>query len=239
MSELAEQGVTPPPLPSLPSRIVAVFMSPASLFDKLKERPVWLVPFLVSVALGTGIQLIVPAEMRMEVVEQQLAASGNEVTQEQIDTAMSFSDPTGVFQIVIRVVFGLGMYAFLALVLFATFSLIMRGTGSFKQLFSALCHAGYVPLAGALLSSILISQTGNPAAEINMGLLTPEGASGFSAAFLNGIDPFAVWGCVTMGVAVSRIYEGRSVAAGAGLLIFVYFTVVAAGAALGTAFGAG
>ena len=219
-------------IPSLPARIVQVFVSPAKLFDALRHRPAWMGAVLGLIGLSLALQfltpVIVPEEVRRTMFETQFVAAGPDpaIAEQQIEFWLQWSP----------VVFGAGAVfvtpialSLVAGLLLLAFNVFLGGEGTFRQLFSAGAHAFYINLAGGLVVIVLmVLGSENPV--LTPGLFLPE-MGGFVGRFVNGINIFAVWTCVVLGVAVSRIYPGRSVVAGTTYLLVLYFLMISLGAA--------
>ncbi len=233
--ESSEASVEEHSIPSLPVRIVQVFVSPATLFDALRHRPAWLGAALGLVGLGISLQfltpVIVPDEILRRTAEDRIEAfmpAGTDpaVLEEQVDAAVS----PGIGIIAGTIIATPIFLSLIAGLLLIAFNVIMGGEASFKQLFSAAAHAMYIGTAGGIVSIGLMA-IGAEITTLTPGLLLPE-MEGFIGSFLNGINIFSVWTCGVLGVAVSRFYPGRSVAAGTTYLLVLYLIFVAVIAAL-------
>lgn len=221
-----EQGI-----PSLPVRIVQVFVSPAKLFDALRHRPAWIGAVVGLIGLSIALQfltpVIVPEEILRRAAEARIAdfiPAGTDpaVLEQQVDAAIS----PGVGVIVGTIIMTPIVLSIIAGLLLIAFNVILGGEASFKQLLSAATHSMYIGAAGGVLSIGLMT-VGAEITTLSPGLFLPE-LEGFLGRFLNGINIFSVWTCGVLGVAVSRFYPGRSVAAGTTYLLVLYLIFVAA-----------
>ncbi len=221
-----EQGI-----PSLPVRIVQVFVSPAKLFDALRHRPAWIGAVVGLIGLSIALQfltpVIVPEEILRRAAEARIAdfiPAGTDpaVLEQQVDAAIS----PGVGVIVGTIIMTPIVLSIIAGLLLIAFNVILGGEASFKQLLSAATHSMYIGAAGGVLSIGLMT-VGAEITTLSPGLFLPE-MEGFLGRFLNGINIFSVWTCGVLGVAVSRFYPGRSVAAGTTYLLVLYLIFVAA-----------
>lgn len=224
-------------IPLLPVRIAQVFLAPAKLFDALRDRPAWIGALLglllVSIATQLLTPVLVPEEVRRAMFEDQIgrfipAGTDPEVLEAQVDAAVSQGPVAGIVGVVIATPIFLSLIAGLLLI---AFNVVMGGEARFGQLFSATAHGMYVYTAGQIVGFGLMA-AGSSVLILSPGLFLPEMA-GFVGRFLNGINIFSVWTCGVLGVAVSRLYPGRSVAAGTMYLLALYLLVVAAVAVLG------
>lgn len=214
------------PLPGLPARIVQVFVSPAALFDRLKERPVWIGMMLLLVAVSVVSSFLVPEEVMRELVRTQLPADAGEA---QIDQAVGFARVWGR---VMAVVGTPVTVAVIAGILILVYNVLLGGDGRYGQLFSATTHAFAIYTVGGLLTLALIVSRGEMTT-LSLNLLIPGLEEGFLFRLLRGINFFSLWTAAVLGIAVSRIYPKRSAGAATVLLIVLYVLLAAIFAALG------
>ena len=234
MNHPAHSSATSPDvsLPSLPVRIAQVFVAPGTLFDALRQRPAWVGAVVGLIVVGAAAQLVspllIPEEVRRAVIENQMIAPGMDpaAAEQQVAFWLDMAPVVGAGAAVVITPI---VTALIAGLLMLAFNVILGGEATFRQLFSACAHASYVNLAGGLLAFALM-MLGSETPILSPGLFLPE-IEGFIGRFLNGINVFAVWTCGVLGVAVSRIYPGRSVAAGTTYLLVLYLLLTAAGAA--------
>ncbi len=215
--------------PMLPVRVLQVFTAPTALFDSLKERPVWIDALVVLIGLGLTAQLLIPEEIRRMIMEQAMApfipeGTDPAVVEAQIEAAVN-QPPV---QTVMTAVLGPPIILLvISGVLLLAFNIVMGGEGTFKQIFSASVHAFYIYTIGGI-AVLGLMFLGSEQMVLSPGVFLPDSADGFLARWLNGINVFSVWTCVTLGVAVSRIYPERSVAGGAGYLLVLYLLLISA-----------
>ncbi|WP_428103830.1 YIP1 family protein [Candidatus Palauibacter sp.] len=227
--ESSDASVEEHAIPSLPVRIVQVFVSPAALFDALRQRPAWMGATLALIGLSIALQLLTPVIVPEEVMRDMMEAQFERFVQDpalleqQVDGAMSQGPVGGIVTVLIATPIVLSLVAGLLLI---AFNVILGGEASFKQLLSAAAHASYIGTAGGVVSIGLMA-VGAEITTLSPGLFLPE-MEGFIGRFLNGINVFSVWTCGVLGVAVSRFYPGRSVAAGTTYLLVLYLIFVAA-----------
>jgi hypothetical protein len=219
-----------PGFPNLLARIVQVFVSPAKLFDALRDRPVWFDAILVTMAVGLLVQFMIPAEVfRAEVI----AGLPADATAEQIEAtenSLPFLRAVGWAMTII------GPFLFFALIagfLKLVYGVFMGGEASFKQLFSATAHAEIISAAGALVTMPLMLSTGNLRSALSLQLLVPGlDNDTWLFGFLNGLNLFGLWTMVVLGIAVSRLYPRVSAGSAITFLVGVYVAVKAVFAAL-------
>lgn len=214
------------PLPDLIARIGQVFFSPGALFDRLKRNPVWVGILVLLVVISFGSNLLVPEEIFRQALEAQM---GEEVEPEQVEQALGFVKIWGRAMAVVGPPL---MIAAIAGLLILIFNVLMGGEATYRQLFSATAHSFVIYTVGGLITLALILARGDVDVSLSLGLLVP-GLEGYPGRFLGRLNVFSLWTAAVLGIAVSRLYPGRSSGSAAGLLIGVYAVLVAIFAAFG------
>ena len=228
-------GLPSPQLPALPARIAMAFAAPARLFDALRERPAWIDALIglaaINIALVYVTPVIVPEDMRRAVAESQMERfiQDPEVLAQQVEAQLN---PSPLLTIGGSIVFPPLFIALVAGLIALAYGVMMGGEARFRQVYSAVAHAMYINL-GTTVVAIALMAIGSEVFALTPGLFLPSGTEGFLARFLNGINVFAVWTCVALGIATSRLYPGRSVGGGAVYMLAWYLIVAAGLAALG------
>ena len=222
----APGSAEPASLPSLPARIVQVFVSPAALFDRLKEVPAWIGMLLVLVVVSVVSSFLVPEEVMRELVQANLPADAE---QAQIDQAVGFARALGRILAVVGTPITI---AIVAGILILVYNVFLGGEARFKQLYSATTHGFVIYTVGSLLTLALILSRGEMTT-LSLNLLIPGLEEGFLFRLLRGINVFSLWTAAALGIAVSRIYPKRSAGSATGLLIGLYVVLAASFAALG------
>jgi hypothetical protein len=213
-------------LPNLPARIVQVFVSPAALFDSLKEVPAWIGMMLVLVLVSVVSSFLVPEEVMRELVQANMPAGAE---QAQVDQAVSIARVWGRTLALVGTPLTI---AIIAGILILVYNVILGGEGTFKQLFSATTHAFAIYTVGGLLVLALILARGEMTT-LSLHLLIPGLEEGFLFRLLRGINVFSLWTAAVLGIAVSRIYPKRSAGSATVLLVALYVLLAAILAALG------
>jgi len=218
-------GAEVAPLPSLPARIVQVFVSPGALFDRLRETPVWVGALLVVAVIGLVISLLMPEEIMRQLVEAQMPA---DTPPEAVEQGLQIARITGYFSVVLTAVW----VAIVAGIIILIYNVFLGGDATFKQWLSAVSHAFMILTAGSIITFVLMRVSGQPTT-LSLNLLIPGLEEGYLFRFLSGIGVFGLWTAAVLGIAVSRIYPKRSAGAAAGLLIGLSVMMAAIFAAFG------
>lgn len=211
-----------PELPALPKRALMTFVSPAALFDRLEQEPVWLDVMVLVAALSLASTLLIPEELVREAMMQQ-APEGADT--EQIDRMSGFIRTTGMVAAVVGPLFVAAVAAGASHLIF---TLVLGGRCTYRKLFSAASHMMLIPTVGTLLTVPLILSTGDVQTTLAFHLLAPGLEVGsYPYRLLHGLNVFGLGGAAVMGVAVGRLYEKRSAGSAVAVMLALYVALKA------------
>lgn len=205
---------------SLPRRLVQVFTAPAALFDRLRERPVWVDVLVLLVVVSVASNFLVPEEAIRAMLQSRMPP---EAGPEQLDRMVEFSRVWG------RILAFIGtpiMIAIVAGFAILVFNVLLGGEATYRQLFSATTHAFVIYTAGALLALALVAARGELVTP-SLDLLVPGLSEGYPFRLLRGLNVFSLWSGIVLGIAVSRIYPKRSPGPAAVVFLGTYVLIVA------------
>ena len=203
------------PRPGLPSRLVAVFVSPGRLMDRLVEEPRWLGAFLAGALLvGLSVSLI-PTELFLEAQRQAAIERGADFPEmgESGMRAMRVVIPLG--SMVSVMVFSLVFTAIYTVV----FAFVLGDEGTFRQYLAVLSHAYFIPaLFGLLVTPIRIS-IGDPQFTLNLASFFGFLPDGYLYNVLRVLDLTQIWCTLVIAQGVHAIDRRRSFASAAVILL--------------------
>lgn len=189
--------------PSLPVRYLNAILSPGSLFEGMPASPPWAGAYFLTallVAVGTA---LVPADLMMEMIREQSAASGSP-TPEVPAMVMTLFGAGGAFVMMLIIM------PLLAGFTTVVFSFIMGDEGSYRQHLSIVAHAGAIVALGTFVAIVLKIMTQDAQAVLSLGTLAPFVPDGYVYNVLSSIDLFGVWSACVVGVGVASLSKKRS-----------------------------
>lgn len=213
--------------PGLPARISLLLFSPGSLFERLRERPLWIDMLLLLVALNIVGNLILPEELLRQMAERQLPPDADPAAVEGSLRLLRIGSLVGG---VIFVPIWAVIVAGYALVVYNVF---LAGEATFRQLLSVSVHALFLLTFGSLLTLLLMIASGETGTALAFHLLAPGlDAEGWLYRFLHGLNVFGIWTAVVLGIGIGHLYPRRSAGAAIALMLGTYVVLKAVAATI-------
>lgn len=204
-------------LPNPALRALQVFVSPARLFDRLQRTPAWAGMLAVAIVVSLGSVYFLPPELMEQVLRAEM---GPEVTEDQVETALG----AGRWLAYAGAVLGPAVLAgALAGFLYFLYTLVLGGRGEFRPLFAVSVHAILIVAVGEAALTGLMVATGDAQVRLALHLLVSGlDDDAYLYGLLRGLNVFGLWTACVLGIGVSRLYDRRSAAGAAGLLVALY-----------------
>jgi hypothetical protein len=210
--------------------VLKVLYEPTAVFERVRERPKFLVPFLVICAIQIAIYFVNLPFLKVAMQAQMAQAPAGSPDASRFAALFALFIPIGL-----GIAFVLG-----AFILWVLVSLV-GGEGKFRTLLSV-CTFASVPsvILLAIVGTIVLHVQGTGQITspqdmqpgLGLDLLAP-GAKGFMGAVLKGINPFSIWGLVLTAIGVSTTHR---VSKGSGYVVATASLVI--GLLIGGAFAA-
>ncbi len=207
--------VSTTPAPGLFARIVGVLLSPRETYAAIAARPKWLGVLLVTILIfAAGQGWFVSTEVGKDIaIEQQVRAMesfGVTISDEmyaQMESRMAYAPYTTAGSLLVFVPLSNAIVA--GLLLFV-FSMMLGGTGSFRQLFAIVSHSNVI-VALQQLIVIPLSYAAGRAAGANLAIFVPMlEETSFITLFLGTIDLFLVWWVISLAIGVGVLYKRKT-----------------------------
>jgi hypothetical protein len=217
-------------LPNLLVRAGQVFVAPGRLFGRLRDRPAWAGALALAVAVAVAATLLVPEELFREFMLSQMPADAPaDAVQSQVDAQVRFRWVPPLVGMPLGAAITAGILLFI-------YNLLLGGEGRYRQLVAVSSHALLIPAVGEMVTVPLRIQTQSFETSLALHLLAPGLEEGFLLFFLQGLNVFALWASVVIGVGVSRVYPRSSAGSASAVVVGLFLALAAGGAALRAAF---
>lgn len=237
--EQQEIAAPPPPRPGALSRLAGVFFSPVETFRSIAQRPTWLAPLLLWVALSVTITTVLMPRIDWEkTIRARMEKSGQTIPEERLASIVERQKRIGP---VLYNVIAFVTPAVIALLVAAVLLGAFKALGSdlaFRQSFGVTTH-GFLPgiLGSLLLIPVLLRRESVDPSQMgdllrsNLGFLV-EPASKALHALAQSVDLFSLWSLALFVVGFAeagRVSRGKS--AGIVVTLWVLFVLGKAGLA--------
>lgn len=192
------------------NKIIDIFIAPTKVFTSLKEKPKWVIPFiivLVVIAITATLTISMTKESILVKQEEKMRERG--MTEEQIEQAKKFT--TGPVMMISGAV-GAVVFTTITLLIFTLvvnlFIPLFSGKGAFKNVFSVVCFSALIKVPSAILKFILIAITRSLYVTTSLALFVPNLIKeSFGYKLLSGFDLFMIWEMILVSLGISITNE--------------------------------
>jgi hypothetical protein len=214
-----------PPLPSLPTRVVQVFLSPAKLFDALAVTPKWVGAAVVVILLGLVVQALIPLELIREMALSELPS---DASPEQVAAVEQFMGATKVIRWAATVVVPILLILFVSGFILLVWNAVLGGEQRFAAVLACTAHSYIVWAFGGLATLPLLLAKQDLRTTFSLHLLAPFlDSSSYLYRLLAGLNLFGIWTMILLGIAVSRLYPKVSAGSACTVMIGAYVVMKA------------
>lgn len=212
-------------------RLLGALVAPGRTFESIREKPSWVVAWILLVVLGMSVGLILQDRVDPdELARVSMERMGMDPSPEQLEAIRRQNEEQSPAMRSIGMVFGAAANAAFYAVLAAVFLVIFRLCGSeisFLQSMATTVH-GMMPLAVATLLNIplVLSRTEVRAEEMLAGgvlvssprMLAPDD-SPVLASLLGSLDFFVIWTVVLLIIGFRHVARVSTATAAAAVLV--------------------
>lgn len=212
-----------PPRPGLPLRIALTFTAPGRLGDSLRAHPAWLWPALIGGLLVVGATALIPVEVWGEFFRAQAMQRGGNAAEGAAAAEMfriiGIASAAVAWFVILFLVAGIVTFLF---------GFLLGDEGSYRRYLSSLAHANLIGALGAVLVTPLKIARRDPQLTLSIGTFVENVlGDGFLYFWLRGMDLFALWSWVVLGILVSRMDARRSAGSAVGILVTLFLAILA------------
>ena len=191
------------------SKILNIFFEPKRVFQSLKIKPTWLVPFIIVALLGIGFfYYTYPFIMHQQVEKIQENEKIPEEQKELIIEKMTEKDHPPIWQLAIAPVGTLVSLVVVAAVLFFVFNVLLGGDSIFRRVFSVYCYAGLIAIPAMIVKFPLIMMKENLNVQTSLALLlSPNDKDTFLYSVFSSFDIFTIWQVILVSMGLGVMYK--------------------------------
>ncbi|MCK4427309.1 MAG: YIP1 family protein [candidate division Zixibacteria bacterium] len=191
------------------SKVLNIFFEPRRVFESLKIKPTWLVPFLIAVLLAMGfLYFAFPLIMDQQVQRIQEMEQIPEARKLEIIEGMREKDSPPLWQLALPPVFGLIVLVVVAGILFFVFNVFLGGDSTYSRVFSVYSYSGLVAIPSMIVKFPLIMLKGDLDVQTSLALLLSANAKDtFLYSVLSSLDIFSFWQVILVSMGMGVMYK--------------------------------
>ena len=195
-----------------PSKVINIFFEPKKVFESLKIKPTWLVPFIIVALLGIGFYYFAyPMIMSEQIAKIEANEKIPAEQKELIIEKMQESGHPPVWQVGISPIGVLIYFAIASAVLFFVFNVLLGGDSTFRKVFSVYCYSGLVAIPATVvkLPLTLVKKSADVQTSLAL-LLSPDVKETFLYRIFSSFDVFVIWQVILVSIGMAVIYKFTS-----------------------------
>lgn len=191
------------------SKVFNIFFEPRKVFESLKIKPTWVVPFIIVALLGMGFfYYTFPYMMNQQVQRIQENERIPEDQKERIIETLKEKEHPPLWQLAIAPAGSLIALVIVSAVLFFVFNVLMGGDSTFRRAFSVYCYSALVAIPSMIVKFPLIMSKGNLNVQTSLALLLSADAKDtFLYSVLSSFDIFTVWQVILVSMGLGVMYR--------------------------------
>lgn len=220
------------------SKIINTFFEPKKVFENLKIKPTWLIPFLIVTLLGIGsFYYTFPFIMAQQVERIQENEKIPEEQKELIIEKLTEKDHPPLWQLALAPIGTLVSLVIVAAVLFFVFNVLLGGDSAFRRIFSVYCYSSLIAIPAMIVKFPLIMMKENLNVQTSLALiLSVNDKDTFLYSVLSGFDIFSFWQVILVSMGLGVMYKYTTKKAFTAVLI-LWLIWILAKSGLSTLFG--
>ena len=191
------------------SKILNIFFEPKKVFESLKIKPTWLIPFLIIVLLGMGFfYYTYPFMMNQQVEKIQENEKIPEQQKEIIIEKLTEKDRPPLWQMALAPIGSLVVLVVVAAILFFVFNVLLGGDSTYHRVFSVYCYSGLIAIPSMIVKFPLIMIKGDLNVQTSLALLLSANAKDtFLYSVLSSFDIFSFWQVILISMGMGVMYK--------------------------------
>jgi len=190
------------------SKIINLFFEPKKVFESLKIKPTWLVPFIIVCILGMGYYYYAyPFIMGEQIAKIQANEKIPEEQKQAIVEKMGSEHPPA-WQLGITPLGGLIYLLIASAVFLFVFNVLLGGDSTFRRVFSVYCYSALVGIPETIVKLPLTLAKKSINVQTSLALLlSPDVKETFLYRLFASVDIFAIWQMILVSMGMAVMYK--------------------------------
>jgi hypothetical protein len=197
-------------LASAGSMLLNIFVSPMQVFQRIKAKPSWVLPFIIAVIV-TGVASYYVTPLAMESKMEELRASGKmtDTQEQQYQQAAAYQGVTQVFGAIGGMLVAAIIVFGGAAVLLLLGTVVFGGSAKYMGLVALVSYTQMVTILGQIIKIPLIVSKNSMDLRTSLAVFLPSGHTDSAPYYLLSTltDPFFIWWVVLAIMGIGVIYN--------------------------------
>jgi hypothetical protein len=191
------------------SKVLSIFFEPRKVFESLKIKPTWLIPFIIVVLLGMVYYYYAyPIIMSDQVARIQANEKIPDEQKQAIMEKMGGGEHPPAWQLGITPIGGLIYLVIASAILFFVFNVLLGGDSTFRRVFSVYCYSALVGIPATIVKLPLTLVKKSTDVQTSLAiLLSPDAKGSFLYNILSSIDIFVIWQVILISIGLAVVYK--------------------------------
>ncbi|MBN1550809.1 YIP1 family protein [bacterium] len=189
-------------------RIFGIFTSPKETFQDINNKPNWLVPFLVLIAVVIVVQFML---LDIGLADQLARLEAREMPEAQMEIARTqMQGPLKYIQFAVIPIMTLLTWCIVSGIHLFFTNVVFGGETTFKKMFAVISWSSLIGIISTVLRMIMVMSKGTSyGVTTSLAILMPTPGLGETPSILfrllAHLDIFAIWGLVLFAIGISKI----------------------------------
>lgn len=191
------------------SKIINLFFEPKKVFESLRIKPTWLVPFIIVAILGIGsFYFTYPLMMKQQVEKIRENEKIPDEQKQTIIEKMTEQDHPPLWQLPFAPVGVIVVFAIVSAVLFFVFNVLLGGDSTFRRVFSVFCYSSLIGIPSMVVKFPLTMMKQDLNVQTSLALLlSADNKDTFLYRVLSGFDIFTLWQVILISIGMGVLYS--------------------------------
>lgn len=220
------------------SKVINTYFEPRKVFESLKIKPTWLVPFIIVALLGmASFWFTFPLIMKDVVTNIQENERFTEEQKEMIIERIGSAEHPPVYQLAFAPAGVIVIFFLISGVLFFVFNVLLGGGSSFKRVLAVFSYSSLIAIPKAIIHLPLAFAKQTADIQTSLAIfLSPEAKGSFLHSVLKGFDIFTLWQVILVSLGLAVMYNFTTKKSFTTVLI-LWVLLIVVGSALSSLFG--
>jgi hypothetical protein len=191
------------------SKIINTYFEPRKVFESLRIKPTWVIPFIIVALLGvTSFWFTYPLIMKDVITNIQENEQYTEQQKELIIERIGGGEHPPIYQLAFAPVGVIVYLLLISAVLYFVFNVLLGGGSSFKRVLSVFSYSSLIAIPQAIVKIPLTFAKQTADIQTSLAIfLSPDSKDTFLYRVLSGFDIFTLWQVILIALGLAVMYK--------------------------------